>query len=48
MTGLANIYMRGRRFPEAEAELRKLVAARPDMADAAHSVGARAGGGGQE
>src|SRR6266699_5192304 len=26
ITGLANIYMRGRRFPEAEAELRKLVA----------------------
>ena len=30
VTGLANIYMRGRRFPEAEAELRKLVTARPD------------------
>jgi tetratricopeptide (TPR) repeat protein len=26
LTGLANIYMRGRRFPEAEAMLRKLVA----------------------
>src|SRR6266581_9301972 len=26
VTGLANIYMRGRRFPEAAAELRKLVA----------------------
>ncbi|HXY77957.1 MAG TPA: tetratricopeptide repeat protein [Candidatus Acidoferrales bacterium] len=35
LTGLANIYMRGRRFPEAEECLRKLVAARPDEA-AAH------------
>jgi Flp pilus assembly protein TadD len=32
VTGLANIYMRGRRFPEAEAELRKLVAAHPEEA----------------
>jgi tetratricopeptide (TPR) repeat protein len=30
--GLANIYMRGRRFPEAETELRKLVASRPNDA----------------
>ena len=29
VTGLANIYMRGRRFPEAESALRKLVAERP-------------------
>jgi tetratricopeptide (TPR) repeat protein len=35
LTGLANIYMRGRRFVEAEEYLRKLVAARPDEA-AAH------------
>ena len=35
LTGLANIYMRGRQFPEAEQYLRKLVAAHPDEA-AAH------------
>jgi tetratricopeptide (TPR) repeat protein len=35
LTGLANIYMRGRRFVEAEEYLRKLVAAHPDNA-AAH------------
>ena len=35
LTGLANIYMRGRRFPEAEEYLRKLVVAHPDQA-AAH------------
>ena len=35
LTGLANIYMRGRRFPEAEEYLRKLVAAHPDQT-AAH------------
>jgi tetratricopeptide (TPR) repeat protein len=35
LTGLANIYMRGRRFPEAEECLRKLVVAHPDQA-AAH------------
>ena len=35
ITGLANIYMRGRRFAEAETELRKVVAANPDLA-AAH------------
>lgn len=33
--GLANIYMRGRRYPEAEEYLRKTVAAHPDEA-AAH------------
>lgn len=32
LTGLANIYMRGRRFPEAEDVLRKLVAAHPEEA----------------
>jgi tetratricopeptide (TPR) repeat protein len=31
VTGLANIYMRGRRFPEAETELRKIVAAHPNQ-----------------
>ena len=30
--GLANLYMRSKRFPEAEAELRKLVAAKPEDA----------------
>jgi tetratricopeptide (TPR) repeat protein len=35
LTGLANIYMQGRRFPEAEQYIRKLVAAHPEMA-AAH------------
>ena len=39
LTGLANIYMRGRRFPEAEAELRKLVAAHPDQAAARTQLG---------
>jgi Flp pilus assembly protein TadD len=29
-TGLANLYMRGRRFPEAETELRKIAAAHPE------------------
>jgi Flp pilus assembly protein TadD len=32
LTGLANIYMRGRRFPEAAEYLRKLVDAHPDQA----------------
>jgi tetratricopeptide (TPR) repeat protein len=32
VTGLANIYMRGRRFPEAEEYLRKLLAGQPDSA----------------
>ena len=36
LAGLANIYMRGRRFPEAEEYLRKLVAAHPEQA-AAHA-----------
>src|SRR5450432_1959705 len=35
VTGLANIYMRGRRLPEAKEYLRKLIAAHPDRA-AAH------------
>ena len=35
VTGLANIYMRGRRLPEAKEYLRKLVAAHPEQA-AAH------------
>jgi tetratricopeptide (TPR) repeat protein len=35
LTGLANVYMRGRRFPEAEEYLRKLAAAHPDN-EAAH------------
>jgi tetratricopeptide (TPR) repeat protein len=39
LTGLANIYMRGHRLPEAEAELRKLVAAEPDQADARIQLG---------
>jgi tetratricopeptide (TPR) repeat protein len=33
LTGLANIYMRGRRLPEAEQFLRKLVAEQPAQAD---------------
>jgi Flp pilus assembly protein TadD len=32
LTGLANLYMRGRRFPEAEEYLRKIVAAQPASA----------------
>jgi tetratricopeptide (TPR) repeat protein len=39
VTGLANIYMRGHRLPQAEAELRKLVAAHPDQADARIQLG---------
>ena len=39
LTGLANIYMRGRRFPEAETELRKLVAANPRNAEAHIQLG---------
>jgi tetratricopeptide (TPR) repeat protein len=35
LTGLANLYMRGRRFPEAEEYLQKIVAAQPGNA-AAH------------
>jgi tetratricopeptide (TPR) repeat protein len=39
LTGLANIYMRGHRFPEAEAELKKLALARPEQADARVQLG---------
>jgi tetratricopeptide (TPR) repeat protein len=39
LTGLANIYMRGHRLPEAEAELKKLVAAHPEQADARIQLG---------
>lgn len=39
VTGLANIYMRGRHFPEAEAELWKLVAANPEDANAHIQLG---------
>lgn len=39
LTGLANVYMRGRRFPEAEEYLRKVVAARPDQAPAHVQLG---------
>jgi tetratricopeptide (TPR) repeat protein len=39
MTALANIYMRGRRFPQAEEYLRKLVAAHPDDAGAHIQLG---------
>jgi Flp pilus assembly protein TadD len=39
MTGLANIYMRGRRFPDAEAALRKVVAAHPEEAPARIQLG---------
>ena len=39
VTGLANIYMRGRRFPDAEVELRKLIAAHPDQAAARIQLG---------
>jgi tetratricopeptide (TPR) repeat protein len=39
LTGLANLYMRGRRFPEAEQCLRKLVATHPNEADAHVQLG---------
>jgi len=39
LTGLANIYMRGHRLPEAEAELHKLVAAHPEQGDAYIQLG---------
>jgi Flp pilus assembly protein TadD len=39
LTGLANIYMRGRRFPEAEQYLRKLVAAHLDQTGAHVQLG---------
>ncbi len=46
--GLANVYMRGRRFPEAEDYLRKLLARNMDSGRGRNTVGAGAGGGGQE
>jgi tetratricopeptide (TPR) repeat protein len=39
LTGLANIYMRGRRLPEAEEVLRQLVAAHPDQESAHVQLG---------
>ena len=39
VTGLANIYMRTGRLGEADAELRKLVAAHPEQADARIQLG---------
>ena len=39
ITGLANIYMRGRHFPEAAVELRKLTAAHHDLAPAHLQLG---------
>jgi tetratricopeptide (TPR) repeat protein len=39
LTGLANIYMRGRRFPEAAECLRKLVAAHPEEGPAHLELG---------
>jgi len=39
LTGLANIYMRGRRFPDAEGVLRKLVAAHPEQTEAHAQLG---------
>jgi Flp pilus assembly protein TadD len=39
LTGLANIYMRGRRFVEAAEYLRKLVVAHPDLAGAHIQLG---------
>ncbi len=39
LTGLANIYMRGRHLPEAEEYLRKLVAVHPGQADAHVQLG---------
>ena len=39
LTGLANVYMRGRQFPEAEEYLRKLVAAHPEDAGAHIQLG---------
>ncbi len=39
LTGLANVYLHGRQFPEAEEYLRKLVAAHPDDAGAHIELG---------
>ncbi len=39
VTGLANLYMRTKRLPEAEVELRKLVASHPEQADARIQLG---------
>ncbi len=39
LTGLANLYMRSKRLPEAEVELRSLVAAHPEQADARIQLG---------
>jgi tetratricopeptide (TPR) repeat protein len=39
LTGLANIYMRDKRLPEAEVALRKLAAMRPDQAAARIQLG---------
>jgi tetratricopeptide (TPR) repeat protein len=39
LTGLANIYMRGRRFPDAAAALRKLVAMNPEDTSAHIQLG---------
>ena len=39
VTGLANIYMRGRRFPDAEVELRKLLSAHPEEPSARIQLG---------
>jgi Flp pilus assembly protein TadD len=39
LTGLANIYMRGRRFPDAESALRKLVALNPEDTSAHIQLG---------
>jgi len=39
VTGLANIYMRGRRLPEAKEYLRKLIAAHPEQASAHIQLG---------
>jgi tetratricopeptide (TPR) repeat protein len=39
MTGLANLYMNGRRFPDAEEYLRKLTAAHPEQAMAHIELG---------
>ncbi len=39
LAGLANVYLRGRQFPEAEEYLRKLVAAHPDDAGAHIELG---------